>query len=279
MAHLIQPPRAEFIDLPMPQIGNKGWLLERKGLFVLERGPCTLRAINTPHAGSSTGAAIEVLDGVPDEAGYFAPVPNQHPLLPNGRRIVNHYPIPMGCWMYDIGLIHGLSVLHWGGEESISTSTTLAWYPFKSLAAASGGGTPGGKKGAPFDPKKGKSFESEKAPPAPKVMNGLKFEEVFAPAAPGSLKRGASISESGVFRLARRTSEFYSILVPNPGAWASLEVRDGYNRPVWRMPTTFTGSFVSGIELEGGVIVEAFERRGVPAQFTVSWREPDQLMV
>ena len=65
-----------IIDLPLPPMGGKCWLLENKGLFVLEPGPGTIRTLAVTHAGSGS---IEVIDGIPDENGFFPDEAMQRP--------------------------------------------------------------------------------------------------------------------------------------------------------------------------------------------------------
>jgi len=49
-------------------MGGKCWLLEAKGLYVLEEGPTLFRTLACTHAGSG---GIVLIDGVPDESGRF----------------------------------------------------------------------------------------------------------------------------------------------------------------------------------------------------------------
>src|ERR1700678_3476955 len=60
-----QPTR---VELPVPPMGGKCWVLDRKGLFVLEEGPGTLRTIACTHAGSGS---LICYDGLPDSRGFF----------------------------------------------------------------------------------------------------------------------------------------------------------------------------------------------------------------
>ena len=153
----------EHIYLPTPPIGGKCWLLERKGLFVLERGPGTIRTMAITHAGSS---ALEVIDGIPDGRGFFADsnmeVPEPFTLdesqmlydsvrkkvdLPaaleekrqqhidwgarDGRPFYRANPVVMGSWMLDGGFIHGLTISVSGAASAVNAFASIVWMPFK----------------------------------------------------------------------------------------------------------------------------------------------------
>jgi hypothetical protein len=115
-----------FTDLtaiPIPQLGGKSWLMERKGQFVLERGPGTLRTIACKGAGSGTLLAI---DGVPDENGE---IPQGQGLW---RQLFKSNPVVMGSWMLDAGFQQGLTIRHYGGQEATPAIATLVWVPFRA---------------------------------------------------------------------------------------------------------------------------------------------------
>ncbi len=151
--------RPEIIELPLPPIGGKCWLLDRKGLFVLERGPGTFRTAAVTHAGSGQ---FEIIDGIPDEHGFFPEenMPEPEPYTPeeyralmdgtaddavlarrdamiaygrrNGRSFHKHNPVVMGSWMLDAGFIHGLSVRVVGEHTGVNAFASLVWMPFKA---------------------------------------------------------------------------------------------------------------------------------------------------
>ena len=54
-------PAIRHIEVPTPVMGGKAWLLDDKGLFVLERGRGTLITLACTHAGAG---GIEIIDGV-----------------------------------------------------------------------------------------------------------------------------------------------------------------------------------------------------------------------
>ncbi|HVC18012.1 MAG TPA: hypothetical protein VNE18_12010 [Rhodanobacter sp.] len=153
----------EIIEIPRPPMGGKCWLLERKGLFVLEQGPGTIRTLAITAAGSGQ---LEVIDGIPDERGFFSdeamPVPEPYTdrelpqvlaaardkriVLPPdveakraahiawGKRVGRPYyracPIVMGSWMLDAGFIHGLTIKSVGDHSGVNAFCSIVWMPF-----------------------------------------------------------------------------------------------------------------------------------------------------
>lgn len=114
-------------------MGGKCWLLESKGLFVLEKCPGVLRTIACTHAGAGSLAAY---DGIPNDDGFF-PDEEMEPDHPdyhrrNGRVIYRATPVVMGSWMLDGGFLHGLTIKAWGGHEATSAIASLVWMPHKA---------------------------------------------------------------------------------------------------------------------------------------------------
>jgi hypothetical protein len=129
-----------YVDLPLPPQGGKCWLLESKGIFVLEPGPGTLRTIACTHAGAG---AIEVLDGIPDENGFFPdeamaePVGNDLEALKiwharRGRCLYRANPVVMGSWLLDAGFIHGLTIRAQGGNLAATAIASIVWQQYKA---------------------------------------------------------------------------------------------------------------------------------------------------
>jgi len=126
------------IDLPVPSIGGKCWLLNAKGIFVLERGPGTLRTIACTHAGSG---ALLAIDGIPNEDGFFDGAdpdrrPDQMPVdiesaAFNGRAFYYANPTVMGSWMLDAGFEFGLTVCALGGNASTTAFASIVWAPVR----------------------------------------------------------------------------------------------------------------------------------------------------
>lgn len=102
--------------------------------------------------------------------------------------------------------------------------------------------------------------------------------DLFAPCAPGSLMRGYCLQGVGLFRLARRDAELYSVQIVSAGAWARVKVRSGTGRELFHQPSCFTGSFWLCAGAEDGIIVEVASRDLGPS-LTINWREPDREMV
>ena len=116
--------------LPMPPLGSKIWVLDKKGMFVLERGPGTIRTIACTHAGSGS---LYAFDGVPDERGELPMESIEIPsYMGNGRQMYKANPVVMGSWMLDGGFTHGLTILHKGGQYGTPAMAAIVWMPFKS---------------------------------------------------------------------------------------------------------------------------------------------------
>jgi hypothetical protein len=102
--------------------------------------------------------------------------------------------------------------------------------------------------------------------------------EIYAPCAPGSLMRSATVDTLGVTRFARRSCELYSVQILSAGAWVRARVLTGAGRPLWFQPSCFTGSFVLMAGAEDGLMLEMGGRdRG--ATIVLNWREADSRIV
>jgi hypothetical protein len=112
-------------EVQKPPFGSKGFLIDKKGAFLLEEGPAILKGLACTHSGSGL---FEIYDARElDGSGYFPPIKNQDPRSPNGRRIFKSISSQLGMWTLSIGLHHGLLVLAYGGTEGIPTVATLIW--------------------------------------------------------------------------------------------------------------------------------------------------------
>lgn len=114
------------IDLPKPRIGNKISYFSQTGMYVLEKGPVTWRAMANTHQGTGN---ITVYDGVPNDKGHFPNEPAVVELIKNGRIVFNANPPILGMWMFDGGLYHGLTIVIEGGLANITPSITVTWAP------------------------------------------------------------------------------------------------------------------------------------------------------
>lgn len=128
------------IELPEPKMGAKCYLIETKGVYILETGPGTLRSLACTHVGTG---ALTVHDGIPDERGFFQKEALLDPYSPeyltaNGRRIFKMTPQVMGFWALDAGFQKGLTVVSDGGTGGIPVFLSVAWVKFKGAAKAGG---------------------------------------------------------------------------------------------------------------------------------------------
>jgi hypothetical protein len=102
--------------------------------------------------------------------------------------------------------------------------------------------------------------------------------DLYAPSAPGSLMRSIRLNSGGLFRLARRSCELYSVMIVSAGAWGRFVLMDAAGRALFMQPSTFTGSFVLNGGADGGLLCE-IDCRDAATFLTVNWREPDARMV
>lgn len=151
------PGAPKIIALPQPPMGGKCFVVREKGLFVLERGPGTLRTIACTHAGAG---ALEAIDGIPDARGFFLGESWSAPEMPpgimermkagdprlpqdeaymtdpywtrNGRAFYSANPVVMGSWMLDAGFQHGLTLRVQGGHEAAMAIASVVWVPFRA---------------------------------------------------------------------------------------------------------------------------------------------------
>lgn len=138
-------PAIRHIEVPTPVMGGKAWLLDDKGLFVLERGRGTLITLACTHAGAG---GIEIIDGIPNDQGFFENdpiVPTVEPAFRetdptileawgtrNGRVFYRALPAIMGSFMLNGGFHRGLTIRATGGHNSVAAVATLVWMPHRS---------------------------------------------------------------------------------------------------------------------------------------------------
>lgn len=122
-------PKPQYVELEKPRMGGKIFLIQSKGLYVLEKGPALLRVIACTHAGSGRFVYI---DGVPDENGFFSGEniqPEEEGYNKrNGKEIFKSHPAIMGSFALDAGTTHGLCVLVDGGHDEVNLLLTTVWF-------------------------------------------------------------------------------------------------------------------------------------------------------
>ena len=102
--------------------------------------------------------------------------------------------------------------------------------------------------------------------------------DLYAACAPGSLMRAQIVDKIGLFRLARRSCELYSVQIASAGAWARVNVMNGLGRVIFPMPSPFTGSFWLSGGAEDGLLVEVGGLDRGP-MLIINYREPDSELV
>lgn len=246
-------------DVPM---GGKPFLIRRAGMYVLEEGPGMLQTIDVTHAGSDE---FSVYDGVPDERGFFPegdleegdPGFGSH----NGNRFSHFSPTVMGAWMMNAGFRHGLTIEVTGGSFDVAPFATVVWTPFKTGNRTSGK-FPVEKPAADIDMK----------------LAEASIKDVRTQSAKGSLTRAVAVSRLGLTRIARRSSELYSVMITHGGSFCRLILRNGLGVPLFDQLSCFTGSFVMGAGAEGGIIVDV-DGMQQPPLLQLNWREADLQVV
>jgi len=114
-------------DVPKPEIGSKGFLVDKKGIFELEACGSVLRGIACTHSGSGV---FEIFDGRGASVGVFFPKIKDAPKgAPNGRRMFFSGASQLGAWPVNVGLHHGLTVVAHGGTEGVPTVALIIWDP------------------------------------------------------------------------------------------------------------------------------------------------------
>lgn len=115
------------IEVPKPEIGSKGFLVDKKGIFELEVCPSVLRGVACTHSGSGV---FEIFDGFGASEGIFFPEVKGAPKgAPNGRRVFFSGASQLGAWPMNIGMHHGVTVVAHGGTDGIPTVATIIWEP------------------------------------------------------------------------------------------------------------------------------------------------------
>lgn len=105
------------------------------------------------------------------------------------------------------------------------------------------------------------------------------MQDVWGRPAPGSLMRSIRIGTPGIFRLARRDCELYSVMITSSGAWGRARLFDAEGNNIWFQPSTFTGSFVLNAGAFGGLLAELYSQDPFAAWLTINWRERDRNVV
>ena len=124
------------VETPEPRMGAKSFLVETKGIYILERGPAVLRSLSCSYMGTG---GFSVRDGVPTAGGHFDadrldPFSKEY-MLANGRRMFIMSPQIIGFWGLDAGIHHGLTVVANGGQKGGPVLVTVCWIKLKERKA------------------------------------------------------------------------------------------------------------------------------------------------
>lgn len=139
---LNRPKRIVRVELQMPKIGGKIYLIQESGLYHLETGQGSLITMAVTHAGSGS---LITYDGVPNELGRFddedmpeflsheqgTPKRNPEFDLRKGRPIYRATPCVMGSWMLNGAFFHGLTLDVDAGNHAVSPFVSIVWMPLR----------------------------------------------------------------------------------------------------------------------------------------------------
>ncbi len=242
-----------FVEVEPPPMGGKVLCLREKGAFVLEEGPGAVQMVNITHAGAGD---FDVIDGVPDERGFFDRADG------NGRILAHWSPTYMGAWPMNIGFAHGLTIVS-------AVADPLEPPPFATVVwrADAGGGT-----------KKKRGRRATSADFVDPLLPHAELRDVRVGCSKGSLMRGLHLNSFGYWRVARRSAELEYVHITHSGMGARLIIRDGRQVPILDQFTTFPGSFYHGAGLMDGITVE-LNGTQMPPLVELSWREKDSAVV
>ena len=96
-----------------PPLGAKAWLMDRRGVFVLEEQPAVIHHVTCTHAGSGS---LRIFDGGVIDGRI------------EGRPIFRQAVTAMGVWHLSAGVQHGLVLENVGrGADSMSAIASLVW--------------------------------------------------------------------------------------------------------------------------------------------------------
>lgn len=129
------------VEIERPPAGNKIFCIQEHGIYILERGPVEWRGMCNTHMGSGT---VSIHDGVPDERGFFPDGTEMYKIQEvkdndgnvialkatashNGRTIFSAQPAVMGMWMFNAGLLHGLTLVMQGGTQGVAPCVAITW--------------------------------------------------------------------------------------------------------------------------------------------------------
>lgn len=117
-----------YVNVDEPKMGGKIFLIEKKGIYVLESGEGVLRSLACTYVGSGM---FKVYDGLPSESGHFdadrmdSYTPEYQKV--NGRRMFTMSPQIIGFWGLDSGFKHGLTIIADGGGKDAPVFVSVVW--------------------------------------------------------------------------------------------------------------------------------------------------------
>lgn len=124
-----------YVRVKQPVMGCKSFLIEKKGIYVLEEGEGVLRSLAVTYIGSG---GFKVFDGLPSASGHDVGQTNialdTRYRDVSGRRMFFMSPQIIGFWGLDAGFKNGLTIVADGGSASTPVLVTVVWDKHKGVA-------------------------------------------------------------------------------------------------------------------------------------------------
>ncbi len=125
-----------FVQVKTPFMGCNSFLIESKGIYVLEHGEGVLRSLAVTYVGTG---ALHVYDGVPDKellsSNKLSVLDTRFPVV-EGRKIITMSPQIVGFWGLDAGFKRGLTVVASGGQAASPVLVSVMWVKHKAAPTA-----------------------------------------------------------------------------------------------------------------------------------------------
>lgn len=111
-----------LVNVPEPPFGYRGYMIEKKGVYVLASQPGVIGFLAVSHVGSGT---VRVLDAIPTKDGQYLAPP---------KEIFKQNPQTMCLWALEAGFENGLTVEAVGGSPATPVFLSVSWNQAKEGA-------------------------------------------------------------------------------------------------------------------------------------------------
>ena len=111
-----------LVNVPEPPFGYRGYMIEKKGVYLLASRPGVIGVLAVSHVGSGT---VRVLDAIPTKDGRY---------LAHPKEIFKQNPQTMCLWALEAGFSQGLTVEAVGGSPATPVFLSVSWNQSKEDA-------------------------------------------------------------------------------------------------------------------------------------------------